>query len=101
VIVNTVNMPKMHPKLFAAGLKMLKPTEVQVYGETTYFRLDGCGYSLTRGVLSSREAGQAQIEKMAGRLKVAYSHQVVRATAAKHGWGLKSVGASKYMMIKR
>jgi hypothetical protein len=101
VITNTVSMPKMNPKLLGHGLKMLKATNIQVYGEMTYFRVDGALYSLRGGVLASSEASQEQVAKMASRLKVAYSHQVVRATAAKHGWSLKSIGASKYMMVKR
>jgi hypothetical protein len=102
IITNTVDMPKMNPRLLVAGLTMLKAEHVTTSRGMTQFYVDGIRYTLRAGVLSSSDASQEQVAKMAARLKVAYSHQVVRATAAKHGWGLKSIaGTSKYMMLKR
>ena len=102
VILNTVEMPKMHPDLLTRALKALKATDVRTVGSTVYFTVDGQRYTLRNGELEGSSYQDAQeVGAMADRLKNAYSHQVVQATAARNGWGLKQVGPNNYVVQKR
>src|SRR6266498_1190534 len=97
VIINRVDMPKMHPDLLTRGLKALGVTNVRTAGATVYFTLDGSDYVLQNGRLSGRDGQSAEeVGRAADRLKTAYSHQVVQATAARNGWTLKQTGTNSY-----
>ena len=102
IITNRVDLPKMHPDLLTRALKDLKASNVRTYGNTVTFTVDGETWALRNGVLEGAEGqSQAQVGRMADRLKNGYSHQVVRATAARNGWTVKQVGANNYVVQKR
>lgn len=101
VITNTVDVPQMDPKLLDLGLGMMGAGQVTHGKGWTSFTYKGDRYTLRNGVLSSQEASQTDVEQTAARMKQAYSHQVVRSTAARQGWTLKQVGPNTYTTLKR
>jgi hypothetical protein len=102
VITNTVDMPKMQPDLLLRGLKDLGARNVRNIGSAIYFTTATGDYRLTSGVLVGLDGQDARtVGQQADALKVAYSTNVVKATAARAGWNLKQVGATAYVVQKR
>lgn len=102
IIVNRVDMPKMNPDLLARALKGMAVTNVRTIGQDVYFTHEGEDYVLRRGQLEGRDGQDSErVAEVANKLKVGYSHQVVKATAAKQGWQLKQTGPNSYVSVKR
>jgi len=98
IITNTVDLPKMHPKLRAAALKGLKVTDI----EDDEFSYQGNRYALRGGVLVGLDGqSQREVGRVADLLKQQYSTAVVKTTAARNGWALKQIGPNRYAAVKR
>ena len=104
IILNQVDLPKMHPTLAGAALKNMGATDISTNneGQIIGFTFEGSRYSLRRGILTG-ESGQSlrTVGQVADRLKVGYSGQVVRMQAAQNGWTVQQTGPTSYNVIKK
>lgn len=109
IITNTIDMPRMDPRLLAATLANVKnadfpagATHIAVSTDgTATFILRGDRYVLRNGQLTSTSASEATVARAATAIKHSYGHQVVRATARKNGWALRQTGPNTYAAVKR
>lgn len=96
IILNRVDMPKMHPKLTAAALAELGARDVSAYG----FTLAGVRYAFQGGQLVSAYVDAAELGRVADLVKRSYSAQAVKYAAARNGWAVRQVAPFQYEVIK-
>lgn len=102
IIRNTVDMPQMNGDLLARALAAMQATNVRAYGGIVEFTTTTGRYQLRNGELTGLDGQRTStVGAQADALKVGYSHQVVKATAARAGWAIKQTAPNTYVVQKR
>ena len=103
VILNEVDMPKMHPTLTGHALNMFGATGIVLTdGRVSQFSYQGSKYAMRDGTLVGLDGQSAiRVGEVADLLKCGYSHQVVQMTAQRNGWTLRATGPHSYAVLKR
>jgi hypothetical protein len=97
IVLNGVEVGKMHPALLKKALEALGARGVwQQENGYTYFELDGASCSIIKGRMSVPEGK----EHLADKVKRAYSAEVVQYTAKRYNWTITKKGEFVYEVTK-
>jgi hypothetical protein len=96
IVLNSVNVGRLNPKLLDRALAALGWTS---HGYGLISLNDGRRITI-RGASIAGSLSDEELAQVAGRLKQAYSAEVVKATATRNGWALRQTGAFAYEVVK-
>lgn len=99
IIVNRIEVGAMHAGLLDRALADLGATAITRRGESVSFTLNGTRCQIAAGTLTARGYEENSGE-LADLVKRAYSAQVVKYTAQKHGWKVKQTGRFQYQVTR-
>jgi len=94
--LNSLDVGKMHADLLRRALQEIGAVGISQGANLTTFMLDGARCSIRDGRLTL----PAGAEHLADRIKVGYSRQVIRTSAAKNGWRVKEVKPNVFQVVK-
>jgi hypothetical protein len=96
IVLNTLDVPKMDPKLLRAGLEHLGAFGISQGASVTAFTLDGVRVTIQNG----RITVPAGYEHIADQVKRGYSRQVTIYAARKNGWTAREVRPYVFQVTK-
>ncbi len=94
--LNSLEVPKMDPKLLRLGLEHLGAGQISQSGSVTVFTFEGVRCQIANG----RIVVPLGNEGIADRIKQAYSRQVTIYAARKNGWTAREVRPNVFQIIK-